>query len=1664
MESDKYICVREKVGEQNQVVIIDMTQPQNLVRRPITADSAIMNPVSNIIALKAARQLQIFNLELKAKIKAHAMNDDVVFWKWVTPKMLGLVTETSVYHWSLEGDALPVKVFDRHASLAGSQIINYRANSDEKWMALIGISAQQGRVVGSMQLYNKDRGVSQPLEGHAASFAQLKMEGGSQPNQLFSFAVRSANGAKLHIIEIDHKEGTPVFQKRAVDVFFPPEAVNDFPVAMQVSQKYDIIFLVTKYGFIHLYDLETGVCIYMNRISGDTIFVTADLDATSGIIGVNRKGQVLSVSIDEENTIPYILNTLRNSELAYRIATRNNLPGADGLVVDRFNHCLQTGNYSEAAKIAATSPKAILRTPATIERFKQVSVPPGQISPILQYFGILLEKGELNKFESIELARPVLQQGRKQLLEKWLKEDKLDCSEELGDIVRQFDQTLALSVYLRANVPGKVVTAFAETGQYNKIILYAQKVGHQPDYVSLLQHIMRIDPDKGSEFATLLINNDGGPLVNLEGIVDVFSSLNMVQQATSFLLDALKENKPEHAALQTRLLEMNLLHAPQVADAILGNEMFTHYDRSYIANLCEKAGLYQRALEHYTDIFDIKRSIVHTHLLNPDWVITYFGTLSVDQSLDCLKEMLANNIRQNLQIVVKIATKYTDQLGSSQLINLFETNKTFEGLYYYLGAIVNFSQDAEVHFKYIQAACRTGQLKEVERICRESSCYDPEKVKNFLKEAKLQDQLPLIIVCDRFNFVHDLILFLYQNSMTKYIEIYVQKVNSSRTPEVIGALMDVDCDEIIIKNLLMSVTGAIPVDKLVEETEKRNRLKITLPWLEGKAQTGSTEPAVYNALGKIYIDTNSNAEQFLKTNQLYDAAVVGKHCERKDPYLAFIAYERGRCDQELIRLTNDNSMFKHQARYLVARRDQDLWATVLAIENSFRRQLVDQVVATALPETQDPEDVSVTVKAFMAADLPNELIELLEKLVLEGSAFSDNRNLQNLLILTAIKADKTRVMDYINRLDNFDAPDIANIAVGSDLFEEAFTIYNKYEQYVDAIGVLIAHIGNVDRAAEYAEKVDQPPVWSKLAKAQLDNARVKEAIESYMHAEDFTNFAEVIHVGGRSNKFEELVIYLKQARKTVREASVESELLFAYAKTARLADLEDFISSPNLANISQVGDRCFDEKMYEASKILFSSVSNWARLATTLVFLHEYQPAVDCARKANATKVWREVCLACVDNGEFRLAQVCGLHLVIHADELESLVKLYERRGSFEELIQLLEGGLGLERAHMGMFTELAILYSKHRAEKLIEHLRVFWQRINIPKVIRACEDAHLWAELVFLYTHYDEYDNAALTIMSHSADAWEHTLFKDVIIKVNNIEIYYKALRFYLEEQPLMINDLLTGLTPRVDHTRVVSLFQKTNNLPLIKPYLISAQQTTNNAAVNAAYNDLLIEQEDFNTLRDSVENFDNIEHVSLAQRLEKHELLEFRRVAASLYQTKRKYKLALAIYKRDNLFGDAVETAASSKNSEIALELLEYFVGLNKNDMVIACLYRCYDLLKPDVVLEVLWRNGLSGVGVPFAVQTVKDLVDRVESLEKTVQELSIGGAGKGGDFAADGQDGGVGMMGRPLMITYGGAAPAGGGMQMPGQHMGYAGANGMMPQQVPQQYTGMNGFQNF
>ena len=98
----------------------------------------------------------------------------------------------------------------------------------------------------------------------------------------------------------------------------------------------------------------------------------------------------------------------------------------------------------------------------------------------------------------------------------------------------------------------------------------------------------------------------------------------------------------------------------------------------------------------------------------------------------------------------------------------------------------------------------------------------------------------------------------------------------------------------------------------------------------------------------------------------------------------------------------------------------------------------------------------------------------------------------------------------------------------------------------------------------------------------------------------------------------------------------------------------------------------------------------------------------------------------------------------------------------------------------------------RYKHTKLMEHLKLFSTRLNIPRLIRVCEEYCHWKELVFLYVAYDEYDNAAMIMINHSPIAWEHVQFKDVAVKVSNVEVYYRAISFYLGEHPELLTDLL--------------------------------------------------------------------------------------------------------------------------------------------------------------------------------------------------------------------------------------------------------------------------------
>lgn len=175
---------------------------------------------------------------------------------------------------------------------------------------------------------------------------------------------------------------------------------------------------------------------------------------------------------------------------------------------------------------------------------------------------------------------------------------------------------------------------------------------------------------------------------------------------------------------------------------------------------------------------------------------------------------------------------------------------------------------------------------------------------------------------------------------------------------------------------------------------------------------------------------------------------------------------------------------------------------------------------------------------------------------------------------------------------------------------------------------------------------------------------------------------------------------------------------------------------------------------------------------------------------------------------------------------------------------------------------------------------------------------------------------------------------------------------------------------------------------------------------AVNDAYNQLLIEEEDYRSLRDSIDSFDNFDNIKLARELETHALLEFRRIAAHIYkvespakqrsndgtdsglQKNSRWEESIALSKQDKLYKDAMVTASTSATTEVAEELLTYFVDIGNKEGFASMLYVCFDLLRPDVVEELSWRHGLNDFYMPFRIQTQRVMADKVRVIDGRYQ----------------------------------------------------------------------------
>ena len=74
-------------------------------------------------------------------------------------------------------------------------------------------------------------------------------------------------------------------------------------------------------------------------------------------------------------------------------------------------------------------------------------------------------------------------------------------------------------------------------------------------------------------------------------------------------------------------------------------------------------------------------------------------------------------------------------------------------------------------------------------------------------------------------------------------------------------------------------------------------------------------------------------------------------------------------------------------------------------------------------------------------------------------------------------------------------------------------------------------------------------------------------------------------------------------------------------------------------------------------------------------------------------------------------------------------------------------------------------------------------------------------------------------------------------------------------------------------------------------------------------------------------------------------------------------------------------MQYASESRNVEITESLIAWFLEIGKSECFAACLYSCYDLLRPDVILELAWRHNIMDFAMPYLAQVLREYLTKVK-----------------------------------------------------------------------------------
>ncbi|XP_020392755.1 clathrin heavy chain linker domain-containing protein 1 isoform X2 [Rhincodon typus] len=234
----------------------------------------------------------------------------------------------------------------------------------------------------------------------------------------------------------------------------------------------------------------------------------------------------------------------------------------------RFNKLFDDKQYKAAAIHVANCPRGILHNLEIMKRFKAVTEYEGHISPLLQFFEAVMSSFSAVRHSpkakmSLEGVECALKQNRLDLVIHWIIQQRVTCSEELGDLIYNYGDTelrrmdtcmgLAQIVYDKCNVHKKAVLCLCGCGQISGAMAYI----HDSKKFSLDDYLFLLNKCPNAELIQCLTHEwNGKPAVLSTGIAVLWLISNDHEETGFHLLKEIYDSGQD-AMEQTILNDVN---------------------------------------------------------------------------------------------------------------------------------------------------------------------------------------------------------------------------------------------------------------------------------------------------------------------------------------------------------------------------------------------------------------------------------------------------------------------------------------------------------------------------------------------------------------------------------------------------------------------------------------------------------------------------------------------------------------------------------------------------------------------------------------------------------------------------------------------------------------------------------------------------------------------------------------------------------------------------------------------------------------------------------------------------------------------------------------------------------------------------------------------------